>query len=204
MFLIIDDNSSFLITNSEHCLRESDNALNLAESGHYFTLQRKQHFMKYFFLFFTILLVMSYRLKAQDRPKLNLIYLEFLGNGPHGSISYERVLLNHIHGRVGVGFFRVGGSTYLTLPIGILFSQELGHSNIFLDPGVGVTFAKRMGAEFFRENEPGSFLVKYIPSVGIRYNFGKSWICRASFNPVIGTHGHDFSLSGGLVIGKRF
>lgn len=161
-------------------------------------------------ILFLILMGISISVHAQqdnkNEPKLrNTVFVEALGNGLFGSINYERQLTREpgLSLRLGVGFY-TEYIFYLTLPFSVQYFIDLKRDN-FIEAGIGYTWADANADDFFNDGiDDSSNLNNLFLSVGYRKHFGKDWMWKANFTPLI-TNNKGASLPWiGLSIGKRF
>lgn len=143
----------------------------------------------------------------KDLPKLrNAVFVEALGNGLFGSINYERQLTNQpgLNIRLGIGFY-TEDEFYMTFPISVQYLIDLKKDN-FIEAGIGYTWADAGADDLFNDNNitDNDNLNNLFLSVGYRKHFGKDWMWKANFTPLI-TNNKDVTLPWvGLSIGKRF
>ncbi len=143
---------------------------------------------------------------AVDKNLRNTVFIEALGNGLFGSINYERQLTKEpgLSLRAGIGFY-TEYEFYLTLPFSIQYLIDLKRNN-FIEFGVGYTWADA-GADDFFNNETSTNtnnLNNLFLSVGYKKHFGKNWMWKANFTPLI-TNNQEATLPWfGVSIGKRF
>jgi len=144
--------------------------------------------------------------ESKNLSKLrNIVFVEALGNGLFGSINYERQLTSGpgLSIRLGIGFY-TENAFYLTLPISVQYLIDLKKDN-FIEAGIGYTWADAGADDLFNDNITDSDnLNNLFLSVGYRKHFGKDWMWKASFTPLL-TNNKDVTLPWvGLSIGKRF
>ena len=162
--------------------------------------------------FLTVCLFVSFMSFAQENQEpngkklKNTVFVEALGNGLFGSINYERQLTKEpgLSLRAGIGFY-TENEFYLTIPTSIQYLISLRNSN-FIETGVGYTWADAAADDIFNnENVTNSDnLNNLFLSVGYRKHFGKDWMWKANFTPLI-TNNKDATLPWiGVSIGKRF
>ena len=162
--------------------------------------------------FLTVCLFVSFMSFAQENQEpngkklKNTVFVEALGNGLFGSINYERQLTKEpgLSLRAGIGFY-TENEFYLTIPTSIQYLISLRNSN-FIETGVGYTWADAAADDIFNnENVTNSDnLNNLFLSVGYRKHFGKGWMWKANFTPLI-TNNKDVTLPWiGVSIGKRF
>ena len=162
--------------------------------------------------FLTVCLFVSFISFAQENQEpngkklKNTVFVEALGNGLFGSINYERQLTKEpgLSLRAGIGFY-TENEFYLTIPTSIQYLISLRNSN-FIETGVGYTWADAAADDIFNnENVTNSDnLNNLFLSVGYRKHFGKDWMWKANFTPLI-TNNKDATLPWiGVSIGKRF
>lgn len=136
----------------------------------------------------------------------NTVFVEALGNGLFGSINYERQLTKEpgLSLRAGIGFY-TEYDFYLTLPFSIQYLIDLNRNN-FIETGIGYTRADA-GADDIFNNESvknSDNLNNLFLSVGYKKHFGKDWMWKANFTPLI-TNNKEVTLPWiGVSIGKRF
>ena len=136
----------------------------------------------------------------------NTVFVEALGNGLFGSINYERQLTKEpgLSLRAGIGFY-TEYDFYLTLPFSIQYLIDLNRNN-FIETGIGYTWADA-GADDIFNNESvknSDNLNNLFLSVGYKKHFGKDWMWKANFTPLI-TNNKEVTLPWiGVSIGKRF
>ncbi len=136
----------------------------------------------------------------------NTVFVEALGNGLFGSINYERQLTKEpgLSLRAGIGFY-TEYNFYLTLPFSIQYLIDLNRNN-FIETGIGYTWADA-GADDVFNNESvknSDNLNNLFLSVGYKKHFGKDWMWKANFTPLI-TNNKEVTLPWiGVSIGKRF
>ena len=162
--------------------------------------------------FLTVCFFVSFMSFAQENQEpngkklKNTVFVEALGNGLFGSINYERQLTKEpgLSLRAGIGFY-TENEFYLTIPTSIQYLISLRNSN-FIETGVGYTWADAAADDIFNnENVTNSDnLNNLFLSVGYRKHFGKDWMWKANFTPLI-TNNKDVTLPWiGVSIGKRF
>ena len=162
--------------------------------------------------FLTVCFFVSFMSFAQESQEpngkklKNTVFVEALGNGLFGSINYERQLTKEpgLSLRAGIGFY-TENEFYLTIPTSIQYLISLNNSN-FIETGVGYTWADAGTDDIFNnENVTNSDnLNNLFLSVGYRKHFGKDWMWKANFTPLI-TNNKDVTLPWiGVSIGKRF
>tara|TARA_B100000780_G_C21095509_1_gene441808 strand:- start:957 stop:1472 length:516 start_codon:yes stop_codon:yes gene_type:complete len=136
----------------------------------------------------------------------NTVFVEALGNGLFGSINYERQLTKEpgLSLRAGIGFY-TEYDFYLTLPFSIQYLIDLNRNN-FIETGIGYTWVDA-GADDIFNNESvknSDNLNNLFLSVGYKKHFGKDWMWKANFTPLI-TNNKEVTLPWiGVSIGKRF
>ena len=162
--------------------------------------------------FLTVCLFVSFISFAQENQEpngkklKNTVFVEALGNGLFGSINYEKQLTKEpgLSLRAGIGFY-TENEFCLTIPTSIQYLISLRNSN-FIETGVGYTWADAGADDIFNnENVTNSDnLNNLFLSVGYRKHFGKDWMWKANFTPLI-TNNKDATLPWiGVSIGKRF
>lgn len=162
--------------------------------------------------FLTVCLLVNFMSFAQENQEpnsgnlKNTVFVEALGNGLFGSINYERQLTKEpgLSLRVGVGFY-TEDDFYLTIPTSLQYLISLKNNN-FIETGVGYTWADAGADDIFNDDvsNNGDNLNNLFLSVGYRKHFGKDWMWKANFTPLI-TNNKDVTLPWiGISIGKRF
>jgi hypothetical protein len=136
----------------------------------------------------------------------NTVFVEALGNGLFGSINYERQLTKEpgLSLRAGIGFY-TEYDFYLTLPFSIQYLIDLNRNN-FIETGIGYTWADAGADDIFNNESVKNYdnLNNLFLSVGYKKHFGKDWMWKANFTPLI-TNNKEVTLPWiGVSIGKRF
>lgn len=136
----------------------------------------------------------------------NTVFVEALGNGLFGSINYERQLTKEpgLSLRAGIGFY-TEYDFYLTLPFSIQYLIDLNRNN-FIETGIGYTWADAGADDIFNNKsvKNSDNLNNLFLSVGQKKHFGKDWMWKANFTPLI-TNNKEVTLPWiGVYIGKRF
>jgi len=154
---------------------------------------------------FSIFFVSGQENKA-SKPLRNLVFIEALGNGLFGSINYERQLTREpgLSLRAGIGFY-TEDTFYLTLPFSVQYLIDL-KKNRFIEAGIGYTWADAGADDLFNDNNPSNTdnLNNLFLSVGFRKHFGRDWMWKVNFTPLL-TNNKDVTLPWmGIAIGKRF
>lgn len=137
----------------------------------------------------------------------NTFFVEALGNGMLGSVNYERRLFKkpNLTARIGIGF-HAESNIYLSTPVSIQYLIDLKRSS-FIETGVGYTWAQYGADDCFycdgsdnTENYHNLFL-----SIGYRKHFGRDWMWKANFTPlIVNNHGENFRPWIGVSFGKQF
>ena len=157
-------------------------------------------------LFVSIISFAQENQKSNSGNLKNTVFVEALGNGLFGSINYERQLTKEpgLSLRAGIGFY-TEYNFYLTLPFSIQYLIDLNRNN-FIETGIGYTWADA-GADDIFNNESvknSDNLNNLFLSVGYKKHFGKDWMWKANFTPLI-TNNKEVTLPWiGVSIGKRF
>ena len=158
-------------------------------------------------IFEMLLGVIAFGQENNNKKNLkNTVFVEALGNGLFGSINYERQLTKEpgLSLRAGIGFY-TEYDFYLTLPFSIQYFIDLNRNN-FIETGIGYTWADA-GADDIFNNESvknSDNLNNLFLSVGYKKHFGKDWMWKANFTPLI-TNNKEVTLPWiGVSIGKRF
>ncbi len=158
-------------------------------------------------IFEMLLGVIAFGQENNNKKNLkNTVFVEALGNGLFGSINYERQLTKEpgLSLRAGIGFY-TEYDFYLTLPFSIQYLIDLNRNN-FIETGIGYTWADA-GADDIFNNESvknSDNLNNLFLSVGYKKHFGKDWMWKANFTPLI-TNNKEVTLPWiGVSIGKRF
>jgi|TARA_B110000902_G_scaffold130508_1_gene151787 hypothetical protein len=157
-------------------------------------------------LFVSIISFAQENQKSNSGNLKNTVFVEALGNGLFGSINYERQLTKEpgLSLRAGIGFY-TEYDFYLTLPFSIQYLIDLNRNN-FIETGIGYTWADA-GADDIFNNESvknSDNLNNLFLSVGYKKHFGKDWMWKANFTPLI-TNNKEVTLPWiGVSIGKRF
>ena len=158
-------------------------------------------------IFEMLLGVIAFGQENNNKKNLkNTGFVEALGNGLFGSINYERQLTKEpgLSLRAGIGFY-TEYDFYLTLPFSIQYLIDLNRNN-FIETGIGYTWADA-GADDIFNNESvknSDNLNNLFLSVGYKKHFGKDWMWKANFTPLI-TNNKEVTLPWiGVSIGKRF
>ena len=158
-------------------------------------------------IFEMLLGVIAFGQENNNKKNLkNTVFVEALGNGLFGSINYERQLTKEpgLSLRAGIGFY-TEYNFYLTLPFSIQYLIDLNRNN-FIETGIGYTWADA-GADDIFNNESvknSDNLNNLFLSVGYKKHFGKDWMWKANFTPLI-TNNKEVTLPWiGVSIGKRF
>ncbi len=143
--------------------------------------------------------------QTQSLP--NTLFIEALGNGILGSVNYERRLFKkpNLTARIGIGF-HAESTIYLSTPVSIQYLIDLKKSS-FIEAGVGYTWAQYGADDCFHcdgsdntENYNNLFL-----SVGYRKHFGRNWMWKANFSPlIVNNHDENFRPWIGVSFGKQF
>lgn len=169
--------------------------------------------VKYFKIYikFVVLSLTMGQMFAQENSQTsqlkNTLYVEALGNGLFGSLNYERQLTKEpgLSLRAGIGFY-TENEFYLTLPLSIQYAFDLKRNN-YIETGIGYTWADAGADDLFNNNNNRSNsddLNNLFLSVGYRKHFGKNWMWKVSFTPLV-TNNKDVTLPWfGVAFGKRF
>jgi len=143
---------------------------------------------------------------SEDKNLRNAVFVEALGNGLFGSINYERQITKEpgLSLRAGIGFY-TENTFYLTLPFSVQYLIDLKRNN-FIEAGVGYTWADAGADDIFNNdgNTNSDNLNNLFLSIGYKKHFGKDWMWKANFTPLL-TNNKDVTLPWiGISIGKRF
>ncbi len=143
---------------------------------------------------------------TENKNLRNTVFVEALGNGLLGSVNYERQITREpgLSLRAGIGFY-TEHDFYLTLPFSIQCLIDLKRKN-YIEAGIGYTWADAGADDIFNNNKISNSdnLNNLFISVGYRKHFGKDWMWKANFTPLI-TNNKDVTLPWvGISIGKRF
>mgnify|MGYP002638066453 FL=1 len=171
------------------------------------TMKIKKKISIILMIFEMLLGVIAFGQENNNKKNLkNTVFVEALGNGLFGSINYERQLTKEpgLSLRAGIGFY-TEYDFYLTLPFSIQYLIDLNRNN-FIETGIGYTWADA-GADDIFNNESvknSDNLNNLFLSVGYKKHFGKDWMWKANFTPLI-TNNKEVTLPWiGVSIGKRF
>lgn len=147
------------------------------------------------------------------------IFVEAGGNSLIWSVNYDTRFNKRLDGwgfRVGTGYFPLGGSNLLALPLGI--NMLTGSNGHFVETGVNLTFvnAKNKNSLIPKESKFGqldftrnkAYLV-YGVSMGYRYQKPdkKGIHLRAGIEPILGTRLDNklvFAITGHVSVGYSF
>ena len=157
-------------------------------------------------LFVSIISFAQENQKSNSGNLKNTVFVEALGNGLFGSINYERQLTKEpgLSLRAGIGFY-TEYNFYLTLPFSIQYLIDLNRNN-FIETGIGYTWADAGADDIFNNESVKNYdnLNNLFLSVGYKKHFGKDWMWKANFTPLI-TNNKEVTLPWiGVSIGKRF
>ncbi|MEZ7945970.1 MAG: hypothetical protein QMC07_09380 [Flavobacteriaceae bacterium] len=157
-------------------------------------------------LFVSIISFAQENQKSNSGNLKNTVFVEALGNGLFGSINYERQLTKEpgLSLRAGIGFY-TEYDFYLTLPFSIQYLIDLNRNN-FIETGIGYTWADAGADDIFNNESVKNYdnLNNLFLSVGYKKHFGKDWMWKANFTPLI-TNNKEVTLPWiGVSIGKRF
>lgn len=158
-------------------------------------------------IFEMLLGVIAFGQENNNKKNLkNTVFVEALGNGLFGSINYERQLTKEpgLSLRAGIGFY-TEYDFYLTLPFSIQYLIDLNRNN-FIETGIGYTWADARADDIFNNEsvKNSDNLNNLFLSVGYKKHFGKDWMWKANFTPLI-TNNKEVTLPWiGVSIGKRF
>lgn len=158
-------------------------------------------------------------IKTFTTKPAKVIFVEAGGNSLLWSANYDARFNKRLDGwgfRVGVGYFPLGGSNLLVLPLGInMLTGSKGH---FVETGVNLSFvnAKNKNSILPKESKFGqldftrnkTYLV-YGISMGYRYQKPdyKGISFRAGIEPILGTRLDNklvFAITGHLSVGYSF
>ena len=157
-------------------------------------------------LFVSIISFAQENQKSNSGNLKNTVFVEALENGLFGSINYERQLTKEpgLSLRAGIGFY-TEYNFYLTLPFSIQYLIDLNRNN-FIETGIGYTWADAGADDIFNNESVKNYdnLNNLFLSVGYKKHFGKDWMWKANFTPLI-TNNKEVTLPWiGVSIGKRF
>lgn len=142
---------------------------------------------------------------SQNLP--NTLFIEALGNGMFGSVNYERRLFKkpYLTARLGIGF-HAESNIYFSAPGSIQYLVDLKKSR-FVEAGVGYTWAQ-FGADdcyYCDGSDNTDDYSNLFLSVGYRKHFGRNWMWKANFSPlIVNNHGEKFRPWIGFSFGKQF
>jgi len=116
---------------------------------------------------------------TQSSFRKNTIYGEFGGNGVFLSAHYERQLGTKpgwgVH--FGLGNADADENFAFTFPIGLNYLFNISNQKLFIETGVGVTWALQNIWDNYNHTEPHKYRPAFIPSVSFRYHtrYGLMW-----------------------------
>lgn len=163
--------------------------------------------MSKFVLLFTFIVCCSIA-NAQNTFKRNEIFLELMGNGLLGSINYER----QFGEKPGLGF-RAGLGIYgqqpgFTVPVGLNYLINITKNSLFLDLGVGATYASNSDGTLYISVKrqfpytPKTEFLYVMPSLGLKIVTSANYVWRTNIGAIRTDVGIFPYL--GFGFGKRF